>query len=220
MNHWSQSSPMVRQRFMDDILHLMKAQNIVESLYLLHRASYNNLFICPIQIHIYNVLSSYQIKFLYMFRAGSPIIRRFKYILYTQLLVFPLQYVVVVIVGNGRIPFPTVTTTTYQRGKTSQLRVQYIFEPPDDGRASPKHVEEFYLIGRQNIIYVYLSWTNKEINKPVINCCIQLVDSFECVKMHGPTNPKVMEIIHITCIVQEIQTQEIESIFLNHAVYF
>ena len=44
-----------------------------------------------------------------------------------------------------------------------QLRVQYIFEPPDDGRASPKHVEEFYLIGRQNIIYVYLSWTNKEI---------------------------------------------------------
>ena len=27
-------------------------------------------------------------------------------------------------------------------------------------------------------------------NKPVINCCIWLVDSFECVKMHGPTNPK------------------------------
>ena len=31
-------------------------------------------------------------------------------------------------------------------------------------------------------------WTTN--NKPVINCCIQLVDSFECVKMHGPTNPK------------------------------
>jgi hypothetical protein len=30
MNHWSQSSPMVRQRFMDDILHLMKAYNVVE----------------------------------------------------------------------------------------------------------------------------------------------------------------------------------------------
>ena len=27
-------------------------------------------------------------------------------------------------------------------------------------------------------------------NKPVINCCIWLVDSFKCVKMHGPTNPK------------------------------
>jgi len=27
-------------------------------------------------------------------------------------------------------------------------------------------------------------------DKPVINCCIWLVDSFECVKMHGPTNPK------------------------------
>jgi len=27
-------------------------------------------------------------------------------------------------------------------------------------------------------------------NKPVINCCIYWVDSFECVKMHGPTNPK------------------------------
>jgi len=26
-------------------------------------------------------------------------------------------------------------------------------------------------------------------NKPVINCCIWLVDSFECVKMHGPTKP-------------------------------
>jgi hypothetical protein len=27
-------------------------------------------------------------------------------------------------------------------------------------------------------------------NKPVINYCIWLVDSFECVKMHGPANPK------------------------------
>jgi hypothetical protein len=28
-----------------------------------------------------------------------------------------------------------------------------------------------------------------------------------------------MELIHIPCIVQEIQTYEVESIFLNHAVY-
>jgi len=27
-------------------------------------------------------------------------------------------------------------------------------------------------------------------NKPVINCCIWLVDSSKYVKMHGPTNPK------------------------------
>ena len=27
-------------------------------------------------------------------------------------------------------------------------------------------------------------------SKPIINCCIKLVDSFGCVKMHGPTNPK------------------------------
>jgi len=39
------------------------------------------------------------------------------------------------------------------------LRVEYTFELPDDGRASPKHVEGFYLIGRQNTVYVYLSWT-------------------------------------------------------------
>jgi len=35
-------------------------------------------------------------------------------------------------------------------------------------------------------------------NKPVINCCIWLVDSFECVKMHGPTNPKVTQIYYVT----------------------
>jgi len=32
-------------------------------------------------------------------------------------------------------------------------------------------------------------------NKPVINCCIWLVDSFECVKMHGHTNPKLDKIV-------------------------
>jgi len=31
-------------------------------------------------------------------------------------------------------------------------------------------------------------------NKPVINCCIYLVDSFEGVKMHGLTNPKFKKI--------------------------
>jgi len=29
-----------------------------------------------------------------------------------------------------------------------------------------------------------------------------------------------MQIIHIPCIVQEIQTYKIESIFLNHAVFY
>jgi len=28
------------------------------------------------------------------------------------------------------------------------------------------------------------------LNTAVINCCIEFVDSFECVKMHGPTSPK------------------------------
>jgi len=30
MNHWGQTSPVVRQRFMDDILHLIKAYNVME----------------------------------------------------------------------------------------------------------------------------------------------------------------------------------------------
>jgi len=30
MNHWSQTSPVVRQMFMDDILHLIEAYNVVE----------------------------------------------------------------------------------------------------------------------------------------------------------------------------------------------
>ena len=33
----------------------------------------------------------------------------------------------------------------------------------------------------------------------------------------GPSLSNVMQIIHIPCIIQEIQTYEIESIFLNHA---
>ena len=28
-------------------------------------------------------------------------------------------------------------------------------------------------------------------NKPVINCCIYLLDSLECVKMYGLTNRKI-----------------------------
>ena len=35
----------------------------------------------------------------------------------------------------------------------------------------------------------------------------------------GPPLSNVMQIIHMPCIVQEIQTYEIESIFFNHAVY-
>jgi hypothetical protein len=30
MKHWSQTSPVVRQMFMDDILHLIKTYNVVE----------------------------------------------------------------------------------------------------------------------------------------------------------------------------------------------
>ena len=36
----------------------------------------------------------------------------------------------------------------------------------------------------------------------------------------GPPFSNFMEIIYIPCIVQEIQTYEIEYIFLNHAVYY
>ena len=51
-----------------------------------------------IDTHTYSVLSFYYIRSLYMFRTGSPIIRRFKSMLYMQLPVFycNIRFVVLV----------------------------------------------------------------------------------------------------------------------------
>jgi len=40
-------------------------------------------------------------------------------------------------------------------------------------------------------------------NKPVINCCIWLVDSFERVKMHGPTNLQFYS--HVNILIFRVQ---------------
>jgi len=59
------------------------------SLHWLHRVSYNSLFILSnLDTHT-QFVSSYYVKSLYMFRAGSPIIRRFVRVLYTQLTGLP-----------------------------------------------------------------------------------------------------------------------------------
>ena len=52
-------------------------------------------------------------------------------------------------------------------------------------------LQQHPLVYRRNVVVaVLLVMVGPAGNKPVINC-ICLVDSFECVKMHGPTNPKV-----------------------------